>query len=113
LIVVYNKIIVPDIRDKVFIEWFIPSGSMLINPNLDTTTRKKIAKNWELIFDKIEYRLDRFFGYKEKINIWEYHFTYLIRATHSWIFNIKPTKIWEFYNAEIFGRTAWEEFVVE
>jgi hypothetical protein len=133
LLIVYNKVIVWETRDKVLFEWFIPSWTTLINPNLDTSEKKKINlwkdnlpkkyssnvnnKNkiniWELNFDKKEFRLDRFFGYKEYLIPWIYDFTYLIRTTHKWIYNIKPTKISEFYNVETFGRTVWEEFVVE
>ncbi len=140
LLIVYNKIINSETRDKILFEWFIPSGAVLINPNLETNEKKSISlwkdnlpkksplsqpfpprekgvateiKIGELIFDKKEFRLDRFFWYKEFLRPWIHNFTYLIRLTHSWNYNIKPTKVSEFYNVENFGRTAWEIFVVE
>lgn len=112
LILVYNKLIVSEDRDKVAFEWFIPSWAEIVNPHFATSTAKsrEFANNF---FDRTEYRLDRFFAYKTELNTWNYDFIYLMRATHSWIFNLKSSQIYEFYNPEVFGRTAWREFEVK
>ena len=144
LLVVYNKIITPEARDQVSFEWFVPAGSELVNPNLDTSTKidtqnysqnydyeysdysygywywynnsndyqvsysDDISMLWAWIFDKTEFRADRFFGFANVLDPWIYELVYLIRVTHNWTFNIKPTIISEFYNPEVFGRSKWE-----
>ncbi len=112
LLIVYNKLIVSETRDKVAFEWFIPSGAEIVNPNFATSTAKakEFANNF---FDRTEYRLDRFFAYKWELDVWNYDFIYLIRATHTWTFNLKASQISEFYTPEVFGRTSWREFIVE
>ena len=109
LLIVKNKIITTETRDKVAFEWFIPAWAELVNPNLDTSTNKEIKTN-NFYFDKIEYRTDRIFWYKSIIYPWINNFTYLMRLTHSWDYSIKPSKIFEFYNVEVFGRDKWKMF---
>ncbi len=112
LLLVYNKLIVSETRDKVAFEWFIPAWAEIVNPNFATSTAKAKEFAWNF-FDRTEYRLDRFFAYKWELEVWNYDFIYLIRATHSGTFNLKPSQISEFYTPEVFGRTAGREFVVE
>jgi hypothetical protein len=113
LLIVRNKIITTETRDKVAFEWYIPSWSELVNPNLDTGTKTVKEVGTNSIFNKVEYRLDRYFGYADTINAWIYDFDYVIRLTYAWEFNIRPSKISEFYNTEVFWRTAWEVFNIE
>ena len=112
LLIVKNKIITTETRDKVVFEWFIPAWCELINNNLDTSVKKDIW--WSnLYFNKLEYRTDRLFAYKVKMNPWIYDFKYLIRLTNSWEYSIKPTKISEFYNTEVFWRNKWRTFIIQ
>ena len=112
LLIVKNKIITNETRDKVAFEWFIPSGAELINPKLATSTKSSVSWN-DLYFSKKEYRKDRLFTYKETLYPWIYNFTYLIRLTHSWKYSIKPTRISEFYNVEVFGRNEGKIFEIK
>jgi hypothetical protein len=109
LLVVRNKIVTTETRDNVAFEWFIPSWSELLNPNLDTSSKKEILAN-NLSFDKLEYRTDRIFGYKQIMYPWIFEFTYLMRLTHSWDYSVKPSFVSEFYNVEVFGRNEWKIF---
>jgi uncharacterized protein YfaS (alpha-2-macroglobulin family) len=111
LVVVRNRLITPETRDKVAFEWFIPAWSELINPNLATSS-KAVFNLWDNIFEKTEYRLDRLFGYITTLNSWIYDFAYLVRFTHAWTYYVKPSYISEFYNAEVFGRSSGEVIVV-
>ncbi len=112
LIVVRNKIITSETRNKVAFEWFIPAGSELVNPNLSTSTKATNRFNNNL-FQKQEYRTDRYFAYTDRLYNGIHNFSYLIRLTHAWEYHIKPTKISEFYNVEVFWRTRWEIFKVK
>jgi uncharacterized protein YfaS (alpha-2-macroglobulin family) len=107
-----NKIITNESRDKVSFESFIPAWSELINNNLETSTKKEVKWN-NFYFDKLEYRTDRIFWYKSILQPWIFNFTYLLRLTHAWSYSIKPTKISEFYNTEVFGRDKWKIFKIE
>jgi len=114
LLIANNKIITTETRDKVAFEWFIPAGSELINPNLATSRDNSwIISTENLYFSKKEYRFDRLFAYKDTLYPWIYNFTYLIRLTHSWKYSIKPTRISEFYNVEVFGRNWGKVFEIK
>lgn len=105
LIIVRNTIINSETRDKVAFESFLPSGSEIINPNLDTSS--KTAFDFSASpFEKTEYRLDRFFWYTHQLEPWIHESSYLIRFTHAGDFGVKPASAYEFYNTEVFGRTA-------
>lgn len=112
LLIVKNKLITTETRDKVAFEGFIPAWAELVNPNLDTSSKKEIEWN-NFYFDKLEYRTDRIFGYKSVMYPWIFEFTYLVRLTHSWDYSIKPTRMSEFYNVEVFGRNEGKVFSVE
>lgn len=133
LLIVRNKLITTETRDQVSFEWFIPAWAELINPELATSTKKAwefsdTKSNWEysseiwynnsyrysynknLNFSKIEYRTDRYFAYADFVYPWIHEFTYLIRLTHEWEYSVRPSKASEFYNVEVFWRSAWEKF---
>lgn len=107
LVVVKNQIITPETRDKVAFEWFIPAWAELVNPNLATSSTAAFSF-WNDIFERKEYRQDRFFGYTDKLYSWIYDVSYLVRFTHAWDFYVKPSNVGEFYNAEVFGRSSGE-----
>ncbi len=106
------KIITNEARDKIAIESFIPAGAQILNPNLDT---QKWYYQWNSneLFDISEFRKERFFWYKDFMSPWEYSDYYLIRLTHEGEFNIKPTRVFKFYNEEVFGRTEWKLMEIE
>lgn len=108
LLIVKNKVITNETRDKVAFELFIPAGAALINPHLDTSVKKSISWN-DIYFSKKEHRKDRLFAYKEILYPWIYNFTYLMRLTHSGKYSIKPTRVSEFYNVG----NRWKTFQIE
>jgi len=107
LVVVRNLVITSVARDKVALECYIPSWAEIVNPNLETSS-KAAFDLWDSLFDKVEYRQDRFFGYIGVLDSWIYNVSYLIRFTHAWEFYVKPAYISEFYTPEVFWRSAWE-----
>lgn len=114
LVLVYNKVVTNEARDQVAFESFIPSWTEIVNTSLSTedkTVDVDIATN--VVFDRKELRDDRFFAWKKEIYPWIYNFSYVLRLTHSWNFEVKPTQVSEFYNREVFGRSSGEEFRVE
>jgi hypothetical protein len=111
LVVVRNRVITSEARDKVAFEWFIPAWAELVNPNLATSTKAAFSF-WNDIFERKEYRLDRFFGYTTTLQSWIYDVSYLVRFTHAWEYYVKPSYINEFYNTEVFGRSSGEMIVV-
>jgi hypothetical protein len=44
---------------------------------------------------------------------WIYNFSYTIRLTHNWVYQMKPTQVSEYYKPEVFGRSRWDEFRIE
>ncbi len=111
LLIVNSTIINSETRDKVAFESFIPSGSEIINPNLETSS-KSAFEFMDSPFEKTEYRQNRFFGYTVELQPGIHTASYLIRLTHAWDFGVKPTQAYEFYNTEVFGRTAGKRIVV-
>ncbi len=112
LVVVRNRLITSETRDKVAFESFVPAGSQLINPNLDTSSKAANAFTND-IFEKQEYRLDRYFGFTTELQPGIYDVSFLVRMTHTGTFVVKPTKAYEFYNTEVFGRSAGKTFEVK
>lgn len=113
LVLVYHKVVTNETRDQVAFESFIPAGSEIINTNLATEnqTITDIATNISL--DRKELRDERYFAWKNELLPWIYNFSYTIRLTHAWVYQIKPSQVSEFYKPEVFGRSSWEEFRVE
>lgn len=113
LVLVFNKIITPEPRDKVAFELYIPWWSELVNVNLKTESQSsKSIANEQTLFDNTEYRNDRLFGFTNSLDTWEYKYFYLIRLTHAWEFTIKPSIVSEMYNQEIFWRTQERRFSI-
>lgn len=112
LILVYNKVVTNEPRDQVFIESYIPSWSEIVNTNLATESKqvKNIGSN--VYLDREELRDDKYFGWTNYLDTWIYNISYTIRLTHSWNFSVSPTRVWEFYTPEVFGRSNWFEFMV-
>lgn len=116
LVIVYNKIITNEPRDQIVLEWYVPSGSELVNVNLNTESSqaKDFIKTQNMLyFPKVEYRTDRLFAYRNTLDSGIYSYSYIIRLTHAGSYNIKPTMMYEFYNNEVFGRTAGELFEIK
>ena len=110
---VYNKIINSESKDQVSFESFIPSWSEIVNTNLSTEDKSVSLLQNNFNFDRTELRDDRYFGFIKTLNPWFYDYSYVIRFTHSWKFEVKPTTISEFYHPENFGRTSWVNFEVK
>jgi len=112
LLIVNNRIMIGETRDKVILESYMPSWAELINPNLDTSSSSsKEFKNSFL--DRVEFRQDRYFWYTEILYPWIYNADYLIRLTHAWEYYVKPAKVSEFYDVAVFGTSNTEKFRVE
>jgi uncharacterized protein YfaS (alpha-2-macroglobulin family) len=101
LVLAYNKIVTSEPRDQVAFEWFIPAGSELVNTNLSTENKSLKFTNF---FDREEFRDDRYFGFASSMEAGLFEFNYVIRITHKWDFNLKPSQISEFYKSEVFWR---------
>jgi alpha-2-macroglobulin len=112
LVIAHSQVINAETRDKVAFESYIPSGSEIVNPNLDTSS-KTAFEFMDSPFEKTEYRTDRFFWYTQELQPWIHAVSYLLRLTHAGDFGIKPTQAYEFYHTEVFGRTAWKRMNIQ
>lgn len=98
---VYNRIITGEARDQVAFEGFIPSGSELVNPELKT---ENALNKQESIFEHEEWQNDRYFGTVPSMTAGIYTFGYIIRPTHIGTYQLPPSRAFEFYHPEVFGR---------
>jgi uncharacterized protein YfaS (alpha-2-macroglobulin family) len=100
-------------RDKVALESYLPASAEIINPHLDTSiTFNTDTQEHLLTFEREEYRADRFFAYISSLPPGKWTTSYLIRMSYAGTFNIKPTRIGEFYDMAVFGRTAGEQITI-
>jgi uncharacterized protein YfaS (alpha-2-macroglobulin family) len=83
-------------------EGFIPSGSELVNPQLKIENSQNVQ---ESIFEHEEWQNDRYFGTASSLESGIYTFGYIIRPTHVGIYQLFPSRTFEFYHPEVFGRT--------
>lgn len=101
LVYAYNRIITGEARDQVAFEGFIPSGSELVNPELKT---ENAQNRQETIFQHQEWQNDRYFGTVSNMEAGVYTFGYIIRPTHAGTYQLLPSRAFEFYRPEVFGR---------
>jgi uncharacterized protein YfaS (alpha-2-macroglobulin family) len=113
LVIVYNKVITNEDRDQVALESYIPSGSEIVNTTLATENNQVKYITTDANLDRREFRDNMYFGWIRELPAWIYNYYYVIRLTHNWNFKVKPTRVSEFYNPEVFGRSKWEEFIVK
>ncbi|MDD4351955.1 MAG: alpha-2-macroglobulin family protein [Candidatus Gracilibacteria bacterium] len=121
------KVIVPEAREFVAIEDFIPAGLELVNFNLDTSDKSLIAEdagpkerwwiNWRsnrnFNPNVVEYYDDRLFLFKEHLYPGEYEYEYYARVLIPGEFHHLPAVVSEMYFPENFGRTSGDYFVVK
>jgi len=103
LVYTYNRIIIGETRDQVAFEGFIPSGSELVNPDLKTASSQNVQ---ESIFEHEEWQNDRYFGTVSSLESGVYTFGYIIRPTHAGTYQLLPSRAFEFYHREVFGRVS-------
>lgn len=109
LVYAYNRIITGEARDQVAFEGFIPSGSELVNPELKTENTQNTQ---ETIFEHEEWQNDRYFGTVRSMEAGVYTFGYIIRPTHTGIYQLLPSRVFEFYHPEVSGRVGGKEIKV-
>lgn len=103
LVYVSNRLITGETRDQVAFEGFIPSGSELVNPELKTEDQQN---KLESLFDHQEWQNDRYFATVSSLDAGVYTFGYIIRPTHAGSYQLLPSRAFEFYGPEVFGRIA-------
>lgn len=103
LVYIHNRLITGEARDQVAFEGFIPSGSELVNPELKT---ENIRNKRETIFEHEEWQDDRYFGTVPLLDAGVYTFGYIIRPTHIGMYQLLPSRAFEFYHPEVFGRVG-------
>jgi len=102
LVRVRYRVIAADARDRVAFESFVPAGAEIVNTRLSTESK---TVNEDTFLDREEFLDDRYFGYSEVLESGDYEGSYVFRATHAGDYGVPPTKIFEFYAPEVFGRT--------
>lgn len=107
LVLAYNRMITGEPRDQVAFEGFIPAGSELVNPNLKTESQdvRNADSLTRTLFDHEEWQNDRYFATTRTLDPGVYTFNYIFRPTHVGTYELKPSRLSEFYNGEVFGRT--------
>ena len=120
LVVISTIIKTPEWRDQVAFDGYIPAWSQLVNPNLDTSENVQLENaqyngagkqlGTARFLQREEYRTNKFFGSTSFLWAGSYELSYVIRLTHAGEYHIKPTQVFEFYEPEIFGRTAGKIF---
>lgn len=103
LVHVRYRVINADDRDRVAFESFVPAGAELVNTRL-STENKTVEK--DTFFEREEFLDDRYFGYVETLPAGDYEGSYAFRATHAGTYAVPPTRAFEFYAPEVFGRTS-------
>jgi uncharacterized protein YfaS (alpha-2-macroglobulin family) len=58
------------------------------------------------IFEHEEYQNDRYFGTVTSMEAGVYTFGYIIRPTHAGTYQLLPSRVFEFYHPEVFGRVG-------
>ena len=112
------QITVPDSRNFVAIEDYIPAGMEIVNLELATEQKslllqEKEIEGREFIPDFKELHDDRALLFKENLSPGVYEFDYYVRALISGKFTHLPAQVSEMYFPENFGRTAGGYFEIK
>lgn len=112
------KIIVPKERRFVAIEDRIPAGMEIVNLDLATEQKslrlqEKELKGRELEPSFKEIRDDRLFLFIENLSPGVYEYEYFVRALNKGKYLQLPSKVWEMYFPENFGRTETNYFLIK
>lgn len=113
LVLVHNRMILAEPRDQVAFEGFVPAGSELVNPNLKTESQDVGWKSSNTLFEHEEWQDDRYFATVSSLDAGIYGFDYIFRPTHAGTYELRPSRVSEFYHPEIFGRTAWSSLNIK
>lgn len=110
-------IIVPEERNFVAIEDFIPAGTELVNFRLETSDRSLLDQEQEIMsrklyVDREEVRNDRLFLFKEWLSPGTYEYDYFVRVLTPGKFHHLPAIISEMYFPENFARTRGDFFII-
>ncbi|MCX6764477.1 MAG: MG2 domain-containing protein [Candidatus Nealsonbacteria bacterium] len=111
------KIIVPEVRNFVAIEDFIPAGMEIVNLDLATEQKSLLLQEKELQGRELyptfkEIHDDRAFIFSESLYPGVYEFDYYVRALIKGKFTHLPAVVSEMYFPENFGRTAGSYFEI-
>lgn len=109
LVRVRYRVIAAETRDRVAFESFVPAGAEIVNTRLSTES-KTVGK--DTFFEREEFLDDRYFAYSEVLESGDYEGSYVFRATHAGSYGVPPTKIFEFYAPEVFGRTEGKKMSI-
>lgn len=112
LVVVYNKIISKNWVKNMIFESYIPAWSQIVNFELDTENKQNNILQNDFDFSVNKNLDDRFYGYESYFDAWFYNYSYILRLTNPWEFNVKPTVIKDKDFNEIFGSTKWEKIII-
>ena len=113
LVMVYNRMILAEPRDQVAFEGFIPAGAELVNPDLKTESQDIRDDTIPALFDHEEWQDDRYFATTSTLDAGIYSFGYIVRPTHAGTYELRPSRLSEFYHPEVFGRTAGRAMHIE
>ena len=122
LLVARVRLVAPEARDGVRFDGYVPAGAELVNPNLATEApgakvQTSEASGWSCawcggLWDRDEYRDDRYVGFADRIDPGVHQFGYVLRLTHAGTFGVRPAQAQETAAPETFGRSAGGEFIV-
>ena len=132
------ELIVPETRNYVAIEDYLPAGTELVNFNLATENSTVLESNYgtdeygneceigakgcnsdyyydpSLLYARTEeMRDDRLFLFTDHLSPGTYHYDYYLRVLIPGEYNHLPAVASEMYTPEIFGRTGGEKFIVK
>ena len=115
---VHLQITVPQTRNFVSVEDYIPSGMEIVNLDLATEQKSLLLQEKEILGreftpDFKELYDDRVFLYKENLTPGVYEFDYFTRALIGGKFIHLPAVVSEMYFPENFGRTGGEYFEIK
>lgn len=112
LVVVYNKIIAKNPSKNIEFESYIPSWSEIVNFNLSTENKLNNILENDFEFDSFKVLDNKIYWIKSDYDAWFYNYSYLLRLTHAWEFNLKPTTITDYDFRENFGSTSGIKFII-
>ncbi len=120
LIIWEIQIVIDRERNDIVVNDYIPAWAEILNTDFDTTDNevKDISWQdnnnwWSAWFDHVEQKETEVYLYAKHLSAWTYKYTYVLKASNSWIYNLKPATAELLNTPEIWWRSSWWVFEIK
>lgn len=108
------QIVIDRERNDIVVNDYLPAWAEVLNTDFDTTSNEvkdiswQVNDNWRWRwFDYVEQKDSEIYLYAKHLSAWTYKYTYVLKASNAWTYNLKPATAETLNTPEIWWRSNW------